>query len=161
MGYCLHFDGLVDKIIQARDLFLKQDGIIIPNVLAFKCAVVNDQYYSDCKVNYWNDIYGIPMTSIKKWIYHQPIVRCVDSNLLVSKIAKVVTFNLETVTYQHIVKLDRVIQADLLGNCKANGIAFWFQAFFDYGVEKKEIKGSPWLTSTKFTQVTLYWPNVM
>jgi hypothetical protein len=28
-------------------------------------------------------------------------------------------------------------------------------------MEKRDIKGSPWGESTKFTQTTLYWPVVM
>lgn len=31
MGYCLHFDGLLDRIIEARDLYLSEGGIIFPN----------------------------------------------------------------------------------------------------------------------------------
>lgn len=42
MGYCLHFDGLLDRIIEARDLYLSEGGIIFPNQLSFKCAVVHD-----------------------------------------------------------------------------------------------------------------------
>ena len=42
MGYCLHFDGILDRIVEARDLFLSNKGIILPNTLSFKCAVVHD-----------------------------------------------------------------------------------------------------------------------
>jgi hypothetical protein len=47
-----------------------------------------------------------------------------------------------------------------MGECKANGVSFWFETTFDHGIEKKEIKASPWVVSTKFTQATLYWPTV-
>lgn len=49
---------------------------------------------------------------------------------------------------------------ELLGSCRANGLSFWFEAIFDQGIEKQDIKASPWVESTKFTQVTLYWPEV-
>lgn len=42
MGYCLHFDGMLDRIIEARDLFLAKKGLIFPDSLNFKCAVVHD-----------------------------------------------------------------------------------------------------------------------
>lgn len=70
MGYCLHFDGLLERIVEARDRFLVKDGKMFPNELSFKCAVVHDEYFSDYKVNYWDDVYGIPMKSMKKWISH-------------------------------------------------------------------------------------------
>jgi hypothetical protein len=31
---------------------------------------------------------------------------------------------------------------------------------FEHGIEKKDIKASPWVDSTKYTQATLYWPTV-
>ena len=42
MGYCLHFDGMLDRIIQARDQFLTKRGLLFPNVLSYKCAVIHD-----------------------------------------------------------------------------------------------------------------------
>ena len=42
MGYCLHFDGMLDRIIQARDQFLTKHGLLFPNVLSYKCAVIHD-----------------------------------------------------------------------------------------------------------------------
>jgi len=42
MGYCLHFDGLLDRIVEARDLHLTKGGLIFPNTLSFKCALLHD-----------------------------------------------------------------------------------------------------------------------
>ena len=70
MGYCLHFDGLIDRLVEARELFLVKNGLILPSILAFKCALIHDEHYYDHKVQYWNDVYGIPMKSMKQWISH-------------------------------------------------------------------------------------------
>ena len=132
MGYCLHFDGMLDRIIQARDLYLSKSGIMLPNILSFKCSLIQDQYFSDHKVNYWNDVYGIPMVSMKKWISHEPIIRVVDPNLIVSKVTRLLTFDIEKVTYEEIIKINKVVQIDLLGPCKVNGLVIWFQTFFSH-----------------------------
>lgn len=42
MGYCLHFDGMLDRIIEARDMFLVKNGLLFPNKLSFKCTAVHD-----------------------------------------------------------------------------------------------------------------------
>jgi type I protein arginine methyltransferase len=42
MGYCLHFDGMLDRIIEARDLYLTKRGLIFPSLLSFKCALIHD-----------------------------------------------------------------------------------------------------------------------
>ena len=44
MGYCLHFDSMLDRIIEARDMYLTKKGIILPNSLSFKCAIAHDEY---------------------------------------------------------------------------------------------------------------------
>jgi len=47
------------------------------------------------------------MKSMKKWIYHEPLIRTVDPSLIVSKPAKIVSFKLEEVTMEEIKKIDR------------------------------------------------------
>lgn len=126
MGYCMHFDGLLDRMIEARDRFLVKNGKMFPNSLSYKCAMLHDEHFYDHKIEYWNNIYGIPMTSMKKWISHEPIIRVVDPTLIVSKVSKIFTFNLQTVSYEEAVKIDRVFELEVLGKCKGNGIVFWF-----------------------------------
>lgn len=42
MGYTFYFDGLLDKMLIARDQFLSKNGLILPATLAFKGALIND-----------------------------------------------------------------------------------------------------------------------
>jgi hypothetical protein len=43
MGFCMHYDGLLDRMIEARDLYLdKKTGVILPDKLKLKCALIND-----------------------------------------------------------------------------------------------------------------------
>lgn len=136
MGYCMHFDGMLDRMIEARDMFLTSKGLMFPNSLSFKCAALHDEHFYDHKIQFWNSVYGIPMTSMKKWISHQPIIRIIDPALIVSKVTKLLTFNLQTVSYQQIIQIDRVFELELLSSCKANGLSFWFEVTFDQGFEK-------------------------
>lgn len=134
MGYCLHLDGLADRIIQARDLYLTKNGIIFPNLITFKCGLIHDEHFIDHKLNYWDSVYGIPMKTIKKWVYHQPLIRTVDPAMIVSKATKAFTFDLSKVTYQEVVNIDKIFEIQLLGPCKSNGIVFWFEAFFEHSL---------------------------
>lgn len=109
MGYCLHFDGLIDRVIEARDLFLVKNGKIFPNILSYKCGVLHDQHFSDHKVDFWNDVYGVPMASMKQWISHEPIIRVVDPAMIVSKATKFITFDLEKISYDEIIKLEKSV----------------------------------------------------
>lgn len=82
------------------------NGIILPNQLSFKCAAIHDEYFSDHKVNYWDDIYGIPMKSMKKWISHEPLIRVVDPALIVSKVSSVMSFDLKNTQIEHVKQID-------------------------------------------------------
>lgn len=55
------------------------------------------------------------MTSMKKWISHEPMIRVVDPTLIVSKVAKIMTLDLQTVSYEEIVKIDKVLELEILG----------------------------------------------
>ena len=43
MGYCLFYEAMFDSVIFARDNFLKNNGIMIPNVAEFYVAAVLHQ----------------------------------------------------------------------------------------------------------------------
>jgi hypothetical protein len=51
MGFCMHYDGMIDRMIEARDLYLdKKNGLIFPDKLKFKCSLINDEHYYDKKI---------------------------------------------------------------------------------------------------------------
>lgn len=50
MGYNLFYDSMLDRVIEARDLYLKKKGLIFPNILKFKCCFVRDDHFADKKV---------------------------------------------------------------------------------------------------------------
>ena len=50
------------------------------------------------------------MASMKKWISHEPIIRVVDPELIVTKVAKIMTFDLQSVSYEEIIKIDRIFE---------------------------------------------------
>ena len=81
--------------------------MIVPRILSFKCAAIHDEYYSDHKIGFWTKVYGVPMTAMKQWISHEPLIRMVDPSLIVSKVAKVITFDLKTVTYEQALQVNR------------------------------------------------------
>lgn len=102
MGYNLIYDGLLDRMIQARDLHVKdvEKCLILPTKVRFKCAFIHDEHFIDKKVDFWDKVYGVPMSSMKNWISHEPMVRLVDPSLIVSETAKFIDFDTKTVSYE-------------------------------------------------------------
>ena len=54
MGFNFIYDGMVDRMIEARDLYLKREGIVFPDKLKYKCALIRDEYFLDKKVDFWD-----------------------------------------------------------------------------------------------------------
>ena len=103
MGHCLYLDSLIDRTIEAKDLYLKKGtGIMMPNVVNFKAALIRDEHFIDRKSGFWDQLYGIKMSSMKNWICNEPIIRVMDPSLLVSDISKFLTLNLEETDYSQI-----------------------------------------------------------
>ncbi len=44
MGFNLIYDGLLDRMIEARDLYMRDlpKGMILPNIIRYKCAFIRD-----------------------------------------------------------------------------------------------------------------------
>ena len=128
MGYNLIYDGLLDRMIQVRDLHMKDvnKGLILPNKIRYKCAFIRDQYFIDKKVDFWDKVYGVPMCSMKNWISHQPMVRFVDPSLIVSEATKFLDFDIRTVSYEEIDNIRAKINIKTPMDIVANGVTMWF-----------------------------------
>jgi hypothetical protein len=100
MGFNLFYDSMLDRMIEVRDLYLKKKGIIFPDVIKFKACFIRDEHFADKKISFWNEVYGIPMSSMKKWISQEPVIRRVDPALIVSEITKFIQFNIYKVSYE-------------------------------------------------------------
>jgi hypothetical protein len=43
---------------------------MLPSKLNFKCALIKDEHFYDKKVQFWNEVYDIPMKTMGDWISH-------------------------------------------------------------------------------------------
>jgi protein arginine N-methyltransferase 3 len=60
MGYGLLFEGMLDSVLRARDMYLKPDGIMVPSHCNIRLAPVSDaEWIADSTgEKFWKDIYG-------------------------------------------------------------------------------------------------------
>jgi len=56
MGYNLIYDGLMDRMIEARDLYMKDlnKGLIFPSRIRYKCAFIRDDKFIQKKIRFWD-----------------------------------------------------------------------------------------------------------
>uniref|UniRef100_A0A914RAU9 Protein arginine N-methyltransferase domain-containing protein n=1 Tax=Parascaris equorum TaxID=6256 RepID=A0A914RAU9_PAREQ len=78
MGYCLFYESMLNTVIFARDKWLKPDGAMFPDrAKLFLCAIEDRQYKED-KINWWDNVYGFNMSSIRRVAIAEPLVDVVD-----------------------------------------------------------------------------------
>ena len=69
IGHVMYLDSMIDMIMECKDKFLKKGtGIMMPDVLSFKCAFIKDEHFVDRRSGFWDGVYDIKMSTMKKWI---------------------------------------------------------------------------------------------
>ncbi|KAM3716185.1 Protein arginine N-methyltransferase [Dirofilaria immitis] len=97
MGYCLFYESMLNTVIYARDKWLKSDGALFPDrAKLFLCAIEDRQYKED-KINWWDNVYGFNMSSIRRVAIAEPLVDVVDHAQVVTNNCLICDVDLYTV----------------------------------------------------------------
>jgi len=78
MGYCLFYESMLDTVLFARDKWLRPDGLLFPDRATLFVTGIEDRQYKDEKINWWDDVYGFDMSSIRRVAISEPLVDVVD-----------------------------------------------------------------------------------
>merc|ERR1719259_1523095 len=84
MGYCLFYESMLDTVLYARDKWLAEGGLMFPDRANLYITGIEDRQYKDDKINWWDDVYGFDMSSIRKVAISEPLVDSVDHKCLVT-----------------------------------------------------------------------------
>merc|ERR1711902_172089 len=102
MGYCLFYESMLDSVLFARDKWLASDGLMFPDRATLYVTAIEDRQYKDDKINWWDDVYGFDMSSIRKVALTEPIVDVVDRNQVVTNNCLVKEIDIQTVRKEDI-----------------------------------------------------------
>lgn len=84
MGYFLLFENMLNTVLYARDKWLVNDGIVLPDRASLYLTAIEDAEYKEDKIEFWNNVYGFDMSCIKKQSMMEPLVDTVDQNQIVT-----------------------------------------------------------------------------
>ncbi|RNA20770.1 arginine N-methyltransferase 1 isoform X2 [Brachionus plicatilis] len=87
MGYCLFYESMLQTVLYARDKWLTEDGLMFPDKASLHIVAIEDRDYKQEKVEWWSNVYGFKMNSIKENALHEPLVDVVDSKQVVTNSA--------------------------------------------------------------------------
>lgn len=127
----------------------------MPNRAKMYIAAIDDEAYYSKKLNYWNNVYGVSMKCMKKWVLSQPIVDPIDHQDILSTTCKFYDIDLQKVT---IAELDFNSQFKLKIEIdgKIHGFVSWFDCDFSHGSSKIVLSTSPYKKQTHWKQTVFY-----
>ncbi|KAK4749373.1 hypothetical protein SAY87_026822 [Trapa incisa] len=98
MGYFLLFENMLNTVLYARDKWLNNDGLVLPDKASLYLTAIEDAEYKDDKIEFWNNVYGFDMSCIKKQAMMEPLVDTVDQNQIVTNCQLLKTMDISKMT---------------------------------------------------------------
>ncbi|KAL6655709.1 hypothetical protein ACP70R_006535 [Stipagrostis hirtigluma subsp. patula] len=98
MGYFLLFENMLNTVLYARDKWLADDGVVLPDKASLHLTAIEDAEYKDEKIEFWNNVYGFDMSCIKKQAMMEPLVDTVDANQIVTNCQLLKTMDISKMT---------------------------------------------------------------
>ncbi|KAL7240022.1 hypothetical protein ACSBR2_005815 [Camellia fascicularis] len=84
MGYFLLFENMLNTVLYARDKWLVNNGVVLPDKASLYLTAIEDADYKEDKIEFWNNVYGFNMSCIKKQSIMEPLVDTVDQKQIVT-----------------------------------------------------------------------------
>ncbi|KAE8682574.1 putative protein arginine N-methyltransferase 1 [Hibiscus syriacus] len=98
MGYFLLFENMLNTVLYARDKWLVDDGVVLPDKASLYLTAIEDAEYKDDKIEFWNNVYGFDMSCIKKQALMEPLVDTVDQKQIVTNCHLLRTMDISKMT---------------------------------------------------------------
>ncbi|XP_017152539.1 protein arginine N-methyltransferase 8-B-like [Drosophila miranda] len=154
MGACLLHNSALDRVIYARDKWLKPKGCIFPDTARLYLSVAEDRNTEQPR-HFFSRFLGFNMSHAARIVQQLPKVGCVLARQILAK-------------PQEIWKMDlRTIKSDQLSfnvpfqlHVQRQEIIALFVAHFDFsfsgGTDEKVVSTSPWAPSTHWQQTLFH-----
>ncbi|KAK6151901.1 hypothetical protein DH2020_014536 [Rehmannia glutinosa] len=84
MGYFLVYENMLNTVLYARDKWLVQDGVMLPDKASLYLTAIEDADYKEEKIEFWNNVYGFDMSCIRKQAMTEPLVDTVEQKHIVT-----------------------------------------------------------------------------
>ncbi|KAK6147761.1 hypothetical protein DH2020_018673 [Rehmannia glutinosa] len=84
MGYFLVYENMLNTVLYARNKWLVQDGLVLPDKASLYLTAIEDADYKEDKIEFWNNVYGFDMSCIRKQSIAEPLVDTVEQNQIVT-----------------------------------------------------------------------------
>uniref|UniRef100_A0A6B2L9Q5 type I protein arginine methyltransferase n=1 Tax=Arcella intermedia TaxID=1963864 RepID=A0A6B2L9Q5_9EUKA len=160
MGYFLLYESMLNTVIYARDHFLKEGGILMPDKANMYIAGIEDSEYKQDKVEFWDDVYGFNMSAIKKMAYQEPLVDTVEANSQLTTASKFMSIDLNTVKVEELT-FSKPFSCKVTRKDNMHAFLAWFDVEFSRCHKPVFISTAPSAPYTHWKQTVFYVHDIL
>lgn len=155
MGYFLLYESMLDTVLYARDKYLVEDGLIMPDKATIHIAGIEDGEYKDEKIGFWNDVYGFDYSPFQEIVMSEPLVDVVEMKNVATTSHKICDLDLYTVKVEDLAfQSDFSIQATR--NDRIHALIVWFDIEFGKCDVPIKFSTGPHANYTHWKQTVFY-----
>eukprot|EP01130_Rhizamoeba_saxonica_P019156 TRINITY_DN9821_c0_g1_i1.p1 TRINITY_DN9821_c0_g1~~TRINITY_DN9821_c0_g1_i1.p1 ORF type:complete len:350 (-),score=87.52 TRINITY_DN9821_c0_g1_i1:31-1047(-) len=155
MGYFLLYESMMNSVLIARDRFLKDDGLIMPDRANLYFSAIEDAEYKRDKIDFWDNVYGFDFSCIKKVAYQEPLVDTVEEECVVADTCLVRSFDLKTITIEEL-SFTCEFALKITRNDYVHALLAWFDVEFNDCHKPITFSTGPFSRYTHWKQTVFY-----
>lgn len=140
MGYFLLFEAMLDSVIFARDKYLNQGGLVLPNYFEMHLFAVSDERTHEKTIGYWNDVYGFKMSCMKQIIIKDAQIQVIDRENVVSDYFRFKSIDCQTCTLSEIREFSTQFSLKIDRDCHLTALGSSFDTHFNHDQLKDKVR---------------------
>lgn len=158
MGYCLFYESMLNTVIYARDKWLVKNGLLFPDKASLHILAIEDRDYKEDKINWWSNVYGFDMSSIRDIALTEPLVDIVDPKQIVTNSCLIKEIDINTMTVDDI-KFQSEFHLTFKRNDYGHAFVTYFNIEFSACHKKVGFSTAPDQPYTHWKQVIFYFKD--
>jgi len=147
---------MLNTVLFARDKWLNpKDGIIFPDKARLIVCAIEDQDYMNDKINFWDNVYGFSMKSVKEEALSEPLVDVVPAKQVISDTYCILNLDLYTVKVEDL-SFEAMFQLKFKYDEYCHAIVAFFEVLFSKCNSQILLTTSPMANCTHWKQTVFY-----
>lgn len=159
MGYLLLFEGMLDSVIYARNNYLKEGGLLLPNRCTISLVGYGSQERYHNFIEFFHDVYGFNMKCMLKNLLREGHVEKCNAESVLTKPNVICDLNLMTCDLSYS-NFEFDFSLEVTKDSKLTSFVGYFDTFFDLP-EKVSFSTSPDAMPTHWQQAVFYLDEPM
>eukprot|EP00238_Polyblepharides_amylifera_P003725 CAMPEP_0196584850 /NCGR_PEP_ID=MMETSP1081-20130531/48704_1 /TAXON_ID=36882 /ORGANISM="Pyramimonas amylifera, Strain CCMP720" /LENGTH=375 /DNA_ID=CAMNT_0041906207 /DNA_START=245 /DNA_END=1372 /DNA_ORIENTATION=+ len=156
MGYFLFYESMLDSVIYARDKYLVEGGLMLPDRAELKMMAIEDREYKQEKIEFWDNVYGFDFSCIRSVAMMEPLVDTVENDQVVSEAELVKAVDINKDTVDDVKTFKEMFEIRIKRDDYVHALVAYFDVFFNGCHKPIGFSTGPQMRPTHWKQTVFY-----